>query len=371
MNQSMRRQPNSMKKPNPFLMAGLGILMFIGSFPVLFLNETQENLASITKEAVEYSESTEDNTLAYTVGSMEVENPASDLFINQNFLTIVRTVEMYGYQETQTTTNGVDSYSYNKAWVLGANPTNEWLGTVAERPVDIPQDYDVWAANAPVKQTAISTGISMNGVPVLYEFLYYTGYKSFVPSEQHIADNRYNIQGDYLYYSVQGNGTLSQPKLGDLRLSFSVIELSQEGLLLGEYTENQWNRYTTENGNLVFRFFAGETSITNVISILQAEYEMFIWIIRIVGFLMMFIGLILAFKPLTSLFKFVPFFGDVGTFVLSIGLFVVSLVLSTLTILISLLLQNIFLLVGLIAILLVGGVFLLQKRKNPEINSQP
>jgi hypothetical protein len=88
--------------------------MFIGSFPVLFLNETQENLASITKEAVEYSESIEDNTLAYTIGSMEVENPASDLFINQNFLTIVRTVEMYGYQETQTTTNGVDSYSITK-----------------------------------------------------------------------------------------------------------------------------------------------------------------------------------------------------------------------------------------------------------------
>lgn len=362
MNQTMTRQSNSKKKPNPFLMAGLGILMFIGSFPVLFLNETQENLASITKEAVEYSEAIENNTLAYAIGSMDVNDPASDLFIDQEFLTISRTVEMYGYQETQTTTNGVDSYSYTKAWVLGANPTSEWLGTVSERPSDLPQAYDTWVANAPVKQTAISTGLSIQGVPVNYEFLYYTGYETFVPSAQQITDNRYTLQGDYVYYSVQGNGTLSEPQVGDVRLSFSVIELSQEGVLLGEYTDLQWNRYTTENGNTLFRFFAGETSITNVISILQAEYEMFIWIIRLIGFVMMFIGLLLAFKPLTSLFKFVPLFGDVGTFVLTIGLFVVSLVLSTLTILISLLLQNIFLLVGVIILLLVGGVLVLQKR---------
>jgi hypothetical protein len=363
MNRTVTRQANAMKKPNPLLMALFGVLIFIGSFPVLFLNETQENLASVTKEAVQYTEDLENNTLAYTTGSIQADDPANDLFIDASFLTITRTVEMYGYQETQTTTNGEDRYTYTKAWVIGAKPTNDWLGSVGERPLDIPEDYDTWAINAPPRQTAISQGLSIDGVPIDAEFLYYSGYKAYVPSEDLVADNRYAVQGDYLYYSVEGSGSLNQPVVGDLRLSFSVIDLSDEGLLIGQLIEGQWNQYLTENNNTLYRFFAGETSIESVISILQAEYELMIWIIRFIGFLMMFIGLLLAFKPLMSLFRFVPFFGDLGNVLLTILLFLISLVLSSVTILLSLIVQNILLVVGVVILLIALFVVFAKKRK--------
>jgi hypothetical protein len=363
MNPTLSRSRGNNKKSNPFAPFAVGILLFLGAFPVLFLNEAQENLANVAKKAVEYSETIEENTPVYSIGSMDATNKASDLFLNGDYVVISRTVEMYGYQETQSTVNSQDRYTYNKAWVVNPGPTSSWLGSNSEHPNDIPADYNTWVAAVPPRQTAISTGLSINGVDVDYQGLDYSGFKPLTLDASDVLDEDYSVQNNYLYFSNQGTGASATPQVGDIRLSFSVIEFSDTGILLGSVIDDEFVPFTTKNGNTVFRFFNGETDIKSVTATLQAEYELSLWIFRGLGFLMLFIGLLLAFKPLMSLFKFVPFFGDVGNVLLTIILFLISLFLAIITILLSLIVQNILVVISVTLVLIALFVLFAKKPK--------
>ncbi len=367
MNKSMSPKRQSSTKLNPFAVIAGGILLFLGAFPVLFLNEAQENLANVAKKAVEYSETYVESTAVYMVGSFNSTNKANDLFLANEYVVITRTVEMYGYQETQSTVNSQDRYTYRKAWVVNPSPTTSWLGTISEHPNDVPASYNTWVAAIPAGQTAISTGLSMNGIDVEYQGLNYSGFKPLALEESNVLDEDYSIQNNYLYFSNQGTGTSSTPQVGDIRLSYSVIDFTDTGLLLGAIVQNEFGRFTTKNGNTVFRFFNGETDITSVTATLQAEYELSLWIFRAVGFLMLFIGLLLAFKPLMSIFNFVPFFGDVGNLLLTMILFFTSLGLAIITILLSLIVQNLIVVIGVTLVLII--LFILFAKKPKELPS--
>ena len=179
-----------------------------------------------------------------------------------------------------------------------------------------------------------------------------------------IVDNVYSVLLGDLYTSIQGSFDLTKPVIGDVRISFTVIEFDDQGLLLGNIDNNQFSAFTTDGGNIMYRFFNGESTIENVVSQLQTEYQLTIWIFRVVGFLMLFVGLLLSFKPISTLFNFIPIFGSVGSSLFTVVIFVVSLVLAVTTIVISLIVQNIFV-VSLITLGIFGLFFVLVRRPKP------
>jgi len=364
MNKSISSQRQSPTKLNPLAGIAGGILLFLGAFPVLYLNEAQENLSKVAEQAIAYSIDETSSYLGYTVGTFAATNKASDPLLTTEFVAITRTVEMYGYQETQSTVNSQDRYTYTKAWVVNPGQTTTWLGRNNEFPNDLPINYNTWVMNLPQRLTSTSTGLSMNNIPVDETNLDLSGYTSLSVSQDMITDNRYSVELSYIYFSNQGTGILSTPVVGDIRISFSVIEFDDEGLLLGNIENNEFTAYTTDSDNIVYRFFNGESTIESVIAKLQAEYQLLIWIFRGVGFLMLFVGLLLAFKPLTNLFNFIPIFGSIGSGLFTIMLFMVSLVLAVITIVISLIVQNIFV-VSLITLGIFGLFILFVKKPKP------
>ena len=89
------------------------------------------------------------------------------------------------------------------------------------------------------------------------------------------------------------------------------------------------------------------------------------WILRLVGFLLMWIGLGLCFGPITAFLDVLPFLGSAGRFVISMAALPVALVLSLITILISILAHNLLALIVVLG-LLIGGVLLWSKMQNRQ-----
>lgn len=375
MSNSLSQKPNSQTNRNP--LAGIlgGVLLFLSAFPVLYFNEAQENLSKVAEQAIAYSIDETSSYLGYTVGTFEATNKANDPLLTREFVAVSRTVEMYGYIETQSTptTNSGNTqstlnseirYTYSKAWLTNPAQTTSWRGRTSDFPRDLPINYNTWVVNLPQPQTSTSTGLSINNIPVDGTNLDLSASNDLSVTQDMIADNIYTVLLGDLYTSIQGSFDLTKPVIGDVRISFTVIEFDDQGLLLGNIDNNQFSAFTTDSGNILYRFFNGESTIENVVSKLQTEYQLTIWIFRVVGFLMLFVGLLLSFKPISTLFNFIPIFGSVGSGLFTIVLFVVSLVLAVTTIVISLIVQNIIV-VSLITLGIFGLFFVLVRRPKP------
>jgi hypothetical protein len=375
MNNSLSQKPNSNTNRNPLAGVMGGALLFLCAFPVLYFNEAQENLSKVAEQAVEYNEALESSYLGYTVGAFSATNKANDPLLTREFVAVTRKVEMYGYIETQSTStansgntqstsNSEIRYTYSKAWLVNPSQTTTWRGRVIDFPRDLPINYNTWILNLPQAQTSTSTGLSMNNIPVDATNLDLSAFNDLSVTQDMIADNIYTVVLSDLYFSNQGTFNSSIPVIGDVRISFTVIEFDDQGLLLGNIDNNQFSAFTTDSGNILYRFFNGESTIENVVSKLQTEYQLTIWIFRAVGFFMLFVGLLLSFKPISTLFNFIPIFGSVGSGLFTIMLFVVSLVLAVTTIVLSLIVQNI-LVVSLITLGIFGLFFVLVRRPKP------
>ena len=375
MSNSLSQKPNSQTNRNP--LAGIlgGALLFLCAFPVLYFNEAQENLSKVAEQAIAYSIDETSSYLGYTVGTFEATNKANDPLLTREFVAISRTVEMYGYIETQSTTttnsgntqstlNSEIRYTYSKAWLTNPAQTTTWRGRTSDFPRDLPINYNTWVVNLPQPRTSTSTGLSINNIPVDGTNLDLSASNDLSVTQDMIVDNVYSVLLGDLYTSIQGSFDLTKPVIGDVRISFTVIEFDDQGLLLGNIDNNQFSAFTTDSGNIIYRFFNGESTIENVVSQLQTEYQLTIWIFRVVGFLMLFVGLLLSFKPISTLFNFIPIFGSVGSSLFTVVIFVVSLVLAVTTIVISLIVQNIFV-VSLITLGIFGLFFVLVRRPKP------
>ncbi len=375
MSNSLSQKPNSQTNRNPLTGILGGALLFLCAFPVLYFNEAQENLSKVAEQAIAYSIDETSSYLGYTVGTFEATNKANDPLLTREFVAVSRTVEMYGYIETQSTTttnsgntqstlNSEIRYTYSKAWLTNPGKTTSWRGRTSDFPRDLPINYNTWIVNLPQPQTSTSTGLSINNIPVDGTNLDLSASNDLSVTQDMIANNSYTVVLNDLYFTNQERFDLSTPLIGDVRISFTVIEFDDQGLLLGNIDNNQFSAFTTDGGNIMYRFFNGESTIENVVSQLQTEYQLTIWIFRVVGFLMLFVGLLLSFKPISTLFNFIPIFGSVGSSLFTVVIFVVSLVLAVTTIVISLIVQNIFV-VSLITLGIFGLFFVLVRRPKP------
>ena len=93
-----------------------------------------------------------------------------------------------------------------------------------------------------------------------------------------------------------------------------------------------------QDGNHLYRLFIGTRD--QAIATLYGEYRMLLWILRLVGFFLMWFGLLALFGPIGVLMDFLPILGAIGRSLISFITFLVAFVLTFVTILISMLLHS-------------------------------
>ncbi len=282
--------------------------------------------------------------LVAVTGPLETAGPiGGDYYLRPgDYVQINRWVEMYAWvEEVERDDDGTDYY-YELEWTDNPLPPEEfyWADGHENPPLEI-RDETFTVESATVGQYQIDPGrIKLPRA------------KALSLSIQKVYEGPYRIAEDYIF---EGEGTLAQPVLGDIRVSFTTVPANMMVTVFGRQTDNAITPFDYNDKIQLYRALAGERS--QAIDQLNSEYKNLLWGFRILGLLIMWLGLNLLASPLTSLLRFAPRLEQIGNWAIRGLTFVLALVMATTVMLISAIVHNIWAL--LTVLLLAGGAIYL------------
>lgn len=359
--------------------AGLffGLLLFAASFVVLFINEGSIDFSKVAGSAVILSPevpnpAAQGKTVALT-GTITASPAIGDnLHLKPgSYVVLMRTVEMYAWKEeksTQTQKNlggsetKVTTYRYSREWTDEPMASSSFNRSGYNNPPKSLDNQLFKATNAKIGRYNIEMSQLTGVVNIPYSCVgdqrrhqqIYSGGIRFSGGSQRVAltpqvllPAKAQAVGDYLF---QGAGTPQAPKVGDLRICYSAFPTNSQATVFGGL---QGDRIMPADfkGHPFFRLAAGgrETAIAD----LKFEYRMWLWLLRLIGFLMMWFGLWLMVDPISVVLSVIPFLSDVADVLNGTASFVVAFVLSAVTILVSSLIHQPLVLAGVVGITLI------------------
>jgi len=348
-----------------------GIILFVGSFFVLWFNEGRVDLSKIAKLAVPVDPNIVDEKaegkLISVTGKLESDQMLGDPeFLKPGpYIKLIREVEMYAWKEKTHTTRETKigggeevrtTYSYVKEWTSHPEDSSSFRHPEGHTNPAMPLEGEtffvesakVGAYEFAPREADLSplTSISLN-------------------SENVILTGTAKLEGNYIFI---GQGTLTNPQIGDLRVSFKGVKTGQNVTLFGKLENGKVVPYYHKEKTRLYRLLAG--SREEAIVQMAREYKINVWLFRIIGFLMMWIGLNLIFGPISTILDIVPIFGSVSKGLIGIVTFVVSLVFSIVTIIISMVFRNIIALILVLFLAVVGTIFWIKGKRKKQLSPE-
>ncbi|NME69759.1 TMEM43 family protein [Flammeovirga aprica] len=179
-------------------------------------------------------------------------------------------------------------------------------------------------------------------------------------SEANIEGNKYAKLVSETEIFV-GKGTFSDPKVGDMLVSFSYEPNDVTKTVMAKQQGNKLVNYTTSDGETLYEVNLGEVSPKSVIKKAESGNNFVLWLCRIGGIILMFIAFSMIFNPLAVLADVVPFIGSIVGFGVSLIAGVLTVCVSFVTIAIAWIAARPILAYSLLGIGLVAGAFFIYK----------
>lgn len=118
--------------------------------------------------------------------------------------------------------------------------------------------------------------------------------------------NGFTIDGDYL-----AEGDLRSPEVGDERISFlSVPEM--DVAVVGRQSGTSFAPYRTSEGTDLLMIYPGRLSVQQVYDKEETKQTWITWLLRGLGFLLLFFGLALVLRPIAVFGSVIPFLGSLA-----------------------------------------------------------
>lgn len=330
----------------------IGILLFLGSFVTLWVNEGRTDLSTIARNATVFRSDSApaeaQEQLVGITGPLAVSEPAGDLDfgVRGNYLFLERKVEMYAWKEKSEDNN---RYSYSTEWTT--------------RPEDSSSFHQAGHTNPPMPYQGRSFYAGQGQV----------GPYTFDPSRAHLiakeevalgSDLRLprgaRISGSYIYI---GAGSPTQPQVGDVRISYSAVLPGRTVTLYGKLVGQHVEPYVRD-GDTLYGIWGGGHE--EAMAAMHQEYVIMGWVLRLVGFLMMWFGMNMVVSPLTNLLGYVPILGRLGRAAIWGVTFLIALVFTLVTIVISFIAHRWYLLLAVVVIAIGVTVFLVMRKQKKE-----
>jgi len=351
----------------------IGPIIFIASFVVLYWNEGRVDLSKLAQTSIEIS-SEQKNTnpalngkLVNTTGNIVTTEILGDgLFLTPGkYLAYHRNVEMFGWAEHK---------SERKEKNIGGSETTETTYTYEKKWLD---EHDVKTSdNFKHKQDHENPAMTLKSERGKVKTASIGVYKIDMANldssieQQKLSLTKENItlspdakiEGEFIFVSKNKTSSLNNPQVGDLKISYSILPVDTRCTIFGTLNDDRITEYFDDNNNKLYRIFSGNKQAA--IAQLHSEFSMISWLIRLVGFVMMWGGLAMFFQPLSVLLDVLPFLGSLGSVMIGFITFLVSLPLAIVTIIISMIAHNLIAL--LIALALTLGIifYFFKRRKN-------
>jgi hypothetical protein len=152
----------------------------------------------------------------------------------------------------------------------------------------------------------------------------------------------------------------AQPAIGDLRVSFRAT-LPTEISVIAAQIKDTFGPYAAKAGGSIELLREGTHAAAAMFQAAQTENSQLTWILRAVGFILLFIGFSLVLRPLSVLVDIVPFLGNLMEVGVGIVAFLLAAPLALVTVAIAWLVARPLLGIGLL-VAAAGLVILLRMR---------
>ena len=311
----------------------IGLALFVGGFPVLFWNEgntvkTRKALeegegACVAVESVAEVNPENEGLLVHMTGRADTKDVLSDaqFGVSDTAIKLEREVEMYQWNEEShekkeknlggsATTTTV--YTHKMVWssqVLDS-PSHPEEGQTMVNPGAMEfEGGEMYADNVTFGAFRLTEGqIKRIGAERPYAFP-----TNWVCPVEHTVRNGawvYVPNAETRSNPLNRRDVVAQPRIGDMRVRFSVVKPHDISLVYKQHGDS-FVPYTARNGKKVALLSDGVKDAAEMFADAQSANTTMCWLIRIGGFLMMFIGLSMVLKPLSVLADVLPILGDI------------------------------------------------------------
>jgi hypothetical protein len=354
----------------------IGILFVLGAMLLLGYNEyrtvkTRKGLEQgqqvvVRADAARFDPSNQGQLLHLT-GTAETSQGVRDpdFGIERDALALRREVEMYQWVERKETRTVKEigggerketSYHYEKRWKDELIDSNDFHNSSGhQNPRSMPYASRSFIADD------VRLGAYQLGQGYVHDI---TGAERLRFNElpDAIAGAGFVAAGEHLMRSQNPNS----PQIGDLRMQFEATPEKVVTVVAMQDGEG-FAPYTTKNGTSINMLHTGNDSVEGMFKRAQEENTTIGWALRVLGFVVMWIGFGMTIQPLRVLADVIP---PVGRVVGAIGGFVTFLlaaILSLLTIVIAWVFSRPLLVLSVLAMVIGGAMLIAQLRKGNSI----
>jgi hypothetical protein len=361
-----------------------GVVLVAVAFGLLSWNEVRavnrsRTLAIGEKEVIDAAAAPVDpannGRLVHVSGPAAASGPATDslLGVSAQALRLRRSVEMYQWKEesstdTRKTSGGGEeetkTYSYKKVWsssLIDSADFQEKNGH--QNPDTLPiatEDFlpqEVTLGDFLLTDELLSQADKFEKLPVKGENLSATAELERLGKVSVVAG---------AYYV--GNDP-QKPAVGDMRVAFEIVPLGDVSVLARQVSDS-FEPFSVRDLGSIETLYLGNVSAKEMFAGERAANTTWTWILRGVGFVLMFVGLLAISSPLPVIASILPLAGDLIGAGVALVMFLLALALSIGTIAITWIAVRPLL--GIVLLILAGvtvaaGVWLLHLRRQRRL----
>jgi hypothetical protein len=334
-----------------FFILGIGLLIYNEGRAVKTakdIDEGRDNVVQVDLNSfsnISSLPSEYENKLIYATGDLNT-NMASELLVDpifgvsvgdksanssssstnglgQGALKLKRSVEMYQWQESSTSkqtkklnggTKTETTYNYDKTWSSSLIDSNEFKrpGEETRNPTIFPFESLVLEADPillgnliEVSESVIANFDWFESIPVALDD---------VPDAS-LKANLTVYTNSGFYYGVKNFA----PTVGDARILFEVVEPDIISIIAqvkrgrtssNSNTDYNLDAYTTSRDGSLLIVKRGRFTSEELFIKADAENTTLAWILRFIGFFVMFLSILLVLQPIATALDIIPFIGD-------------------------------------------------------------
>ncbi len=350
------------------LIIGIALLFWNEGRAVKTYNTLKEGQGLVINVSADEADAANDGKLVHLTADATTEEILvdEDFGISANAIRLQRDVEMYQWKETEESETRkklgggeetVTTYTYSKQWSSGLNDSSNFQQPEGhENPSEFPYDSMTWdAENVPVGAFYLSPDL----ISQLSDFADLP-VREIPEGAAWPEDATLSKGGIYL------GANPAQPQVGDVRIKFSVIEPGPVSIVAAQNGDT-FADYQTKAGGTIAMIVPGNVPAQQMFEDAIATNTLVTWLIRLGGFILIWIGFGLLFAPLSVLADVVPFFGNLVGAATGLIAFLLALAVALIVIALAWVFFRPLLAITLLVLAVVAAVFGFRAfRKKPQ-----
>ena len=370
----------------------IGIILFFGAFPFLWWNEGRAidtyNALDAAREMYipitpDYVNATNEGKLVYITGMVLPTENITDVDFGvetADKIKLNRNVEIFQWKEDRRSekkkkvgggTTTVTRYSYTKTWSTSLiDSTKFYNQTGHNNPTYMPYESKGFFSDLIIGNFSFPNDL------VEYMATYsplYTNYNvTTLPSNNPLAQSMNELADNTgFYFSQNSPPNPSNPSLGDTRITYQTAQGGQVSLLAQQSgkTFTPWVDKDTDKS--IYRLENGIVSAESMLDNAEAENKTLTWILRILGMIIMSVGIGLVLAPLEVAADIIPCIGDLVGGAITLVSTLIGVILSLVIIGIAWVANRPNLLYGALAgFVIIGGLVFYGVRRKKMNNGQ-